>query len=360
MKAHHPDAALWVTPTHYGEKGAATVEPWRQYQHDVADFYRSLGMDAEVDVRALAGARATHDIDVLVKSKVGGQTITWVVECKQWKRPVPKERVLALQAIVSDLGADRGILMAESGFQAGAYRAAVSSNTTLTSLSDLREDTQDERDAAELGMISLRTAQISQRVRSLWPWASPLVSRGAYTHEELLEVAATSLELTTFIVPALHTGTDVRRYSILEPHMSDAGPLAATARLLDEVEVGLAGLEAKRTAHIAATSSRIERLQSNAMTCVELGAGKTDDPAAASMVHAMREVRGAADLVIASTPKDVANALRDIMVYLLDGVYLLPERGADEHEWERAKDQVNALIARGQVMLASVVKSYDL
>ena len=33
---------------------------WQQYQEDAADFFRSLGYEADVEVR-LEGARAVHD-----------------------------------------------------------------------------------------------------------------------------------------------------------------------------------------------------------------------------------------------------------------------------------------------------------
>ena len=43
---------------------------------------------------------------------------------KRWTRRVPKEKVMALKAIVEDLGADRGIIVNEAGFQSGAQKAA--------------------------------------------------------------------------------------------------------------------------------------------------------------------------------------------------------------------------------------------
>lgn len=61
----------------------------------------------------------------------------WIIECKAWKNNIPKEKVTALSAIVQDVGADRGFLLSEVGFQSGAIRAARSSNITLTSLEDL-------------------------------------------------------------------------------------------------------------------------------------------------------------------------------------------------------------------------------
>jgi hypothetical protein len=39
------------------------MTPWREYQEDVAAFFRSLGLEAETDV-TLQGVRTSHDLDV--------------------------------------------------------------------------------------------------------------------------------------------------------------------------------------------------------------------------------------------------------------------------------------------------------
>lgn len=106
---------------------------WKDYQEKAASFFRSLGLDAETDV-TIHGARTTHDVDVLVKSHHAGFDVTWIVECKHWKSKVSKIHVLALREIVSDTGADRGILLAEEGFQSGAIEAANLTNVQVTSL----------------------------------------------------------------------------------------------------------------------------------------------------------------------------------------------------------------------------------
>lgn len=115
---------------------ANRVVTWQDYQEEAADFFRNLGLEVETDI-TLQGVRTTHDIDVLVKSRHVGFEVTWVVECKQWATPVSKLHVLALREIVADLGADRGILLAENGFQSGAVEAANLTNVHVTSLADV-------------------------------------------------------------------------------------------------------------------------------------------------------------------------------------------------------------------------------
>ncbi|WP_036187013.1 restriction endonuclease [Marinobacterium lacunae] len=114
------------------------MEDWKQYQENAAEYFRSIGLEASTDV-TVQGVRTKHDVDVLVTSHYVGFDITWIVECKHWKKPVNKLHVLGLREIVSDVGADRGILLSESGFQSGAIEAANLTNIQLTSLNGMRE-----------------------------------------------------------------------------------------------------------------------------------------------------------------------------------------------------------------------------
>lgn len=112
---------------------------WDEYQERVADFFRSIGMSAETNA-TVKGVRTSHDVDVLVRSSHAGFEVMWVVECKYWSTKVSKLHVLALREIVSDTGADRGLLLSESGFQSGAIDAANLTNVRATSLAQCQSD----------------------------------------------------------------------------------------------------------------------------------------------------------------------------------------------------------------------------
>ena len=114
------------------------MKAWKKYQEDAASYFRSLGLEAFTDV-TVNGVRSSHDIDVLVKSHYVGFDITWIVECKCWKKRVNKLHVLGLREIVSDLGADRGILLSESGFQSGAIEAANLTNIQVAPIDEMQE-----------------------------------------------------------------------------------------------------------------------------------------------------------------------------------------------------------------------------
>lgn len=110
---------------------------WKEYQEEAAGFFRNLGLEADTDL-SIKGIRTTHDIDVYVRSHHVGFDIVWLIECKHWKRPITKLHVLALREIVTDVGADRGILLSESGAQSGAKEAAKLTNVHISSLASLR------------------------------------------------------------------------------------------------------------------------------------------------------------------------------------------------------------------------------
>jgi restriction system protein len=113
------------------------TKDWYDYQEKAAALFRSMGLQAATNV-TIHGVRTDHDIDVVVKSHHAGFEITWLVECKHWKSPVSKLHVLALREIVADIGADRGILLCEAGFQSGAIEAARLTNVQVTSLENIR------------------------------------------------------------------------------------------------------------------------------------------------------------------------------------------------------------------------------
>ncbi|GAA1256427.1 hypothetical protein GCM10009677_03220 [Sphaerisporangium rubeum] len=139
---------------------------WDDYQEKVASFFRSIGLEATVKV-TLQGVRTSHEIDVVVRSSHVGFDLMWLVECKYWQRRVSKLHVLGLREIVSDTGADRGIIMSESGFQSGAADAAHLTNVQLTSLADLSVSASGAVGMAQLRMINERMDFCRDRYWSL-------------------------------------------------------------------------------------------------------------------------------------------------------------------------------------------------
>ena len=123
---------------------------WKEYQEAAAEFFRSLGLEAQTDA-PVQGVRTSHNVDVLVRSHHVGFDVMWIVECKHWNTKVPIAQEKAKRTNKTEAGADRGIILSESGFQRGAFAAAALTNVQLTSLAELRMKSEREINAVRLG-----------------------------------------------------------------------------------------------------------------------------------------------------------------------------------------------------------------
>lgn len=134
--------------------------------------FRALGLTADTD-QQLAGVRGRHDVDVVVRGNRAGMEFLWIVECKRWKTNVSKNAVATLSSIVQDLGADRGILMSEKGFQSGAVAFAKGSNIKLTSLAAMKEDTYREWVEYQCAELIRRVKDVREKVGSRTVFTRP-------------------------------------------------------------------------------------------------------------------------------------------------------------------------------------------
>ena len=135
---------------------------WREYQEQAAALFRELGFNVHTDLR-VTGARGSHDVDVYASFERAGLAVNWIIECKQWKRPVDKSHVLTLRSIVEDVGADRGILLSESGAQSGAVGVTHKSNVYVTSIMNLKEIAASEIVLEQVRALPRRVAMAHAR-----------------------------------------------------------------------------------------------------------------------------------------------------------------------------------------------------
>lgn len=155
---------------------------WKEFQEETANIFRAAGCKAEIEAK-VNGVRGSHKVDVYVTFTKYGIDCSWVIECKNWNSNVPKEKVAALQGIVSDIGADKGVIISKLGFQSGAIKLARSSNITLTSLEDLKdyleaETTQRELDFLEKQVLHMKhvlfeLARKEKTEHGWWEWSYP-------------------------------------------------------------------------------------------------------------------------------------------------------------------------------------------
>lgn len=146
---------------------AKRARGWKKYEEQTAELFRSLGCHVEVGA-TVKGARAKHKIDVWVVFTRFGIETKWVVECKFWRKPVTKEKVLSLRVVVEDVGADRGILVSQVGFQPGAVHAAKHTNIFLTGLAELKEQAQEDLMLSAIYAMETETIRLGDSLHGLY------------------------------------------------------------------------------------------------------------------------------------------------------------------------------------------------
>ncbi|MGU3377366.1 restriction endonuclease [Chryseobacterium sp. M5A1_1a] len=140
---------------------------WYEYQEEVAVFFRNLGANVETNKR-ISGIRGTHDIDVYIEINVLGQKTIWIAECKLWKTAIPKDKILTLYQIVQDIGADKGLLFSESGFQSGAINSTKQTNILLISIDEMKEMVKDELNESFIINSIKKFNELKSRIKKLW------------------------------------------------------------------------------------------------------------------------------------------------------------------------------------------------
>lgn len=113
-------------------------ETWQDLEELVRSILSESGMSAERQAQT-ALVRGKADIDVLATETIDGIDQLVVCECKYWGTNVPQAIVHALRTILVDLGANRGYIIARTGFQSGAFEAAKATNVRLLTLEQFQE-----------------------------------------------------------------------------------------------------------------------------------------------------------------------------------------------------------------------------
>jgi hypothetical protein len=79
----------------------------------------------------LALARGRVKVDVLADDPGAVLPTRYLCECKHWRTAVSKDVVHSFRTVVTDAGANLGLLISSGGFQSGAAEAAAFSNVRL-------------------------------------------------------------------------------------------------------------------------------------------------------------------------------------------------------------------------------------
>lgn len=138
------------------------INNWFEFQEEICTYFKSLGFEAETN-KTVIGVRTSHDIDIFVKTKFMGQNLTWIIEAKKWNSKINKLQPLGLRTIVDDIGADKGFIISEKGFQKGAIEACKNTNITLLTFEQLKNQTIDYVHSEQLNHYLIRIDNIYER-----------------------------------------------------------------------------------------------------------------------------------------------------------------------------------------------------
>jgi len=106
------------------------ITSWKELEIKVFSLLKGLGYKTKRNAR-IKGVRGKHQVDVVASFEFGGLFYSVIVECKYWNCKVKKAQVATLSSVVSDIGAEKGIIISIRGFQKGALELAKNSNIDL-------------------------------------------------------------------------------------------------------------------------------------------------------------------------------------------------------------------------------------
>jgi Restriction endonuclease len=113
------------------------VTDWGGFEELIAELHSTGDVTVEKNVILQGRSGATRQIDVMVRHRQGLYEHLIIIECKYLKRSVTRAMVDALAHAVQDLGASRGAIFSQQGFQKGAVRQAKHSNIDLFRVRDV-------------------------------------------------------------------------------------------------------------------------------------------------------------------------------------------------------------------------------
>lgn len=327
---------------------------WQDYQEEVATVFRSLGLTALIEAEA-NGARATHKIDVFVSFVLLGQKITWIVECKLWRTPVPKEKVLALHQIAQDVGADRAFLFSENSFQPGAVNAARSTNISLLSLPGLRETVRDDLTQLQLRAVLRRLPSLEKLARNGFTNEDGSLRRSDLESlDTSIALAGCCLFLERAAVRGLVGEFPVYAASVdasKSEEFSNATDLAQfLVQELDEIEKRLANLNPLDKELNADTTSFLTSVQSllDAAEKALIGPSPSDPQFEAQRYHClalMKAVGQAGEILRLRGKPPFQQALYVVRKHLSDTVYLdLTKASVSEDQWSATREQTQRFL----------------
>ncbi|WFE48875.1 restriction endonuclease [Micromonospora sp. WMMD1155] len=111
---------------------------WKELEQLVGQILSECGFAVELQ-REITLVRGAATVDAYAVDRSTTPSSSVIVECKTWDVAIPQHVVHSFRTVVSDSGANRGILVSLKGFQSGAILAAEKSNISLLSWMEFQE-----------------------------------------------------------------------------------------------------------------------------------------------------------------------------------------------------------------------------
>lgn len=100
------------------------IKSWGGFEEFIASMHKTGTVTVKHNVHLTDRSGIKRQIDVLVIHKEGFYEHKILIECKFWKKRIPREKIDSMATAVRELGASKGVFFTTKGFQSGAEQSA--------------------------------------------------------------------------------------------------------------------------------------------------------------------------------------------------------------------------------------------
>jgi restriction endonuclease Mrr len=108
---------------------------WKEFESLIAALQKQTAGDATVlhNQRVKGRSGGMRQIDIMISQQVGLYPVSIAIECKRHRRPLGIDKVEAFVTKLRDVSASHGVMVSNTGFDAGAKAIAKGNLVTLLS-----------------------------------------------------------------------------------------------------------------------------------------------------------------------------------------------------------------------------------
>ncbi len=96
------------------------LESLIQYIYQTLSNISNHDINVKIRENIVGKSKVTHNIDVYYEFELNHIIHKVIFECKNWKTPISKEKILAFKSILDDIPNSAGVIVSTKGFQRGA------------------------------------------------------------------------------------------------------------------------------------------------------------------------------------------------------------------------------------------------